>query len=215
MEIGEKIRERLTVEQAAARQALGALHDEGYGAAEMPAHGSAGEEASLRTRVSDAAGAVRERASEGVRQVRERAADSYDEARGWASERYEMERRRAADIAERGYGRVREGRRATEDFVQENPLLVGVVGLAAGLLLGALLPRTRQEDRMIGPWADEAREQGIRYARDMTQRGREFVVSALDPEHLDALDEAARHRREGGLYRDSDFRPDERPAHRL
>jgi hypothetical protein len=63
--------------------------------------------------------------------------------------------------------------------VTENPVLVGVVGLAAGLMLGALLPRTRREDRAFGRWADEVREQGMRYARDMTQRGREYVDEAL------------------------------------
>ena len=66
-----------------------------------------------------------------------------------------------------------------ERFIQENPVLVGVMGLAAGLVIGALLPRTRQEDRTFGHWADEVREQGARYARDMTQRGREYVEEAF------------------------------------
>jgi hypothetical protein len=70
--------------------------------------------------------------------------------------------------------------------VDDNPLLVGVVGVAAGLLLGALLPRTRQEDRNIGPWADEMRDQGLRYAREVTNIGREFVQTALDPDNLNA-----------------------------
>jgi hypothetical protein len=70
--------------------------------------------------------------------------------------------------------------------VSENPILVGVVGLAAGLLIGALLPRTRTEDENVGPWADEVRDQGLRYARDVTHRGREFVATALDPENLNA-----------------------------
>ncbi|MDQ4136203.1 MAG: hypothetical protein M3158_08480, partial [Pseudomonadota bacterium] len=58
-------------------------------------------------------------------------------------------------------------------------LMVGVMGLAAGLVIGALLPRTRQEDRAFGRWADEVRQQGMRYARDATQRGREYVEEAL------------------------------------
>lgn len=209
---GNDVRDRVSSEQAAAREALGAYRDEGYGSDERATRDAGNEDAGLGARVTEAADAVRERASENVRQVRERAADTYEDARSWASDRYDVQRRRAARIAKRSYGRVRQGRRATEDFVTENPLLIGVVGVAAGLLLGALLPRTRQEDRAIGPWADEAREQGIRYARDMTQRGRDFVVSALDPDNLDA---AARQRQEGGLHRDSDFSENERPAHRL
>jgi hypothetical protein len=63
--------------------------------------------------------------------------------------------------------------------VAENPIMVGLVGLAAGLLLGALLPRTRREDEMFGEWADEVREQGLRYAHDAAQRGRDYVEDNL------------------------------------
>lgn len=140
----------------------------------------------VKNRVSEAADSARSQAGDTVRAVRERASETYEDARSWAEDRYETQRRRAADLADRGSRRLHEGRTATEQFVSENPLLVGVVGLAAGLLLGALLPRTRQEDRALGPYADDLRDQGIRYARDLTHRGRAFVETALDPENLDA-----------------------------
>lgn len=140
----------------------------------------------LRDQAADRASDVRNRVSEAADSVRERASETYEDARSWAEDRYETHRRRAADLADRGTRRLHEGRTATEQFVTENPLLVGVVGLAAGLLLGALLPRTRQEDRALGPYADDLRDQGIRYARDLTHRGRAFVETALDPENLDA-----------------------------
>ncbi|MBB2960304.1 DUF883 family protein [Methylobacterium sp. R2-1] len=143
----------------------------------------------LRDQAADRASELKNRVSEAadtVRAAREQASDTYEDARSWAEDRYETHRQRASDLADRGYRRLHEGRTATEQFVTENPLLVGVVGLAAGLLLGALLPRTRQEDRALGPYADDLRDQGIRYARDLTHRGRAFVETALDPENLDA-----------------------------
>lgn len=140
----------------------------------------------LRERAAGTASDLRDRASETIRTARARAGDTYDDARSWAEDRYETQRQRAAELADRGARRLHEGRTATEQFVSENPLLVGVVGLAAGLLLGALLPRTRQEDQALGPYADDLRGQGIRYARDLTHRGRAFVETALDPENLDA-----------------------------
>ncbi|WP_392404114.1 hypothetical protein, partial [Streptomyces sp. NPDC014793] len=140
----------------------------------------------LKDRVSGAAESARAQAGDTVRAARDRAGEAYEDARSWAEDRYETQRRRAADLADRGTRRLHEGRTATEQFVSENPLLVGVVGLAAGLLLGALLPRTRQEDQALGPYADDLRDQGIRYARDLTHRGRAFVETALDPENLDA-----------------------------
>jgi len=140
----------------------------------------------LKDRASATAHDVRDRVTDTVQDLRERASDAYDDARSWVSDTHETSRRRIGDLGERGSARIQESRSAVEDFVAENPLLVGVVGLAAGLLIGALLPRTRTEDQNVGPWADEVRDQGIRYARDVTHRGREFVASALDPDNLNA-----------------------------
>jgi len=140
----------------------------------------------LRDRAAEPAGDLREQVSGKVQDLRERASDAYDDARNWASDTQQQGRRRVSDLSERGSARLQDGRSAVEDFVSEHPLLVGVVGLAAGLLIGALLPRTRTEDENVGPWADEVRDQGLRYARDVTHRGREFVASALDPENLNA-----------------------------
>ncbi len=140
----------------------------------------------VRSEAADKAGALRERVGETVDDLRARASDTYEDARDWASDAQESGRRRFAELSDRGAERLQDGKTAVEAFVSENPLLVGVVGLAAGMLLGALLPRTRSEDRTVGPWADEIRDQGLRYARDVTHRGREFVASALDPETLNA-----------------------------
>lgn len=140
----------------------------------------------LKDRAAQAAHDVRDRVSDTAQDLRARAADAYDDARDWASDTHQAGRRHLSDLSDRGSARLRDGRSAVEDFVTENPLLVGVVGLAAGLLIGALLPRTRTEDQNVGPWADEVRDQGLRYARDFTDRSREFVASALDPENLNA-----------------------------
>ncbi|MCJ2088866.1 hypothetical protein MKK88_23210 [Methylobacterium sp. E-005] len=119
-------------------------------------------------------------------QARDRASAAYDDVRGRAEGLHRRNMRALDDLTSQGIDGLHRGRTAVERFVDDNPLLVGVVGVAAGLLLGALLPRTRQEDRNIGPWADEVRDQGLRYAREVTNIGREFVESALDPDNLNA-----------------------------
>ncbi|MET0257099.1 MAG: hypothetical protein ABW179_00825 [Methylobacterium sp.] len=177
--------------------------------AETGVRDAANTASDIKGRVADAAGEARGRVEETVDRVRGQAADAYDDVRSWAAGHYDDKTRRAADLADRGYVRLRDGRTATEAFVSDNPLLVGVVGVAAGLLLGALLPRTRREDEALGPWADEVRGQGLRYAREMTHRGREYVEAALDPDNLDAT-----ARRTGA--RDNDgYEGPERTAHRL
>lgn len=147
---------------------------------------AAGAAHDIRADAADKADAAREKIGETVDGLRARASDSYEDARDWVSDATDTGRRRIEDLSGRGAERFQDGKSAVETFVSENPLLVGVVGLAAGLLIGALLPRTRSEDRTVGPWADEIRDQGLRLARDVTHRGREFVESALDPDNLNA-----------------------------
>ncbi len=140
-----------------------------------------------RERLSGLADEVHDRLGGSADQARERAGAVYDEARERAGELHRRNMRRLDDLTVQGLEGLQRGRTTVERFVDDNPLLVGVVGVAAGLLLGALLPRTRQEDRNLGPYADEVRDQGLRYAREMTHRGREFVQSALDPDNLNEV----------------------------
>jgi ElaB/YqjD/DUF883 family membrane-anchored ribosome-binding protein len=142
-------------------------------------------------------------------QARDRVSAAYDDARERAGALHRRNMRAIDDLASQGIDGLNRGRTAVERFVDDNPLLVGVVGVAAGLLLGALLPRTRQEDRSIGPWADEMRDQGLRYAREVTNIGREFVQTALDPDNLNA---AARKVADPDGHKPPE---DERTAHRL
>jgi ElaB/YqjD/DUF883 family membrane-anchored ribosome-binding protein len=139
-----------------------------------------------RQTVSGLADDINDRLGGAADQARDRAAAAYDDARERAGALHRRNMRALDDLTNQGIEGLNRGRSAVERFVDDNPLLVGVVGVAAGLLLGALLPRTRQEDRSIGPWADEVRDQGLRYAREVTNIGREFVQTALDPDNLNA-----------------------------
>ncbi|WP_191970119.1 hypothetical protein [Methylobacterium planeticum] len=204
--------------QDAASQAASQAADKASGLADQARDKATDLAGQARDRASDLAGQAQGRAADladsvkgAAQDARERAADVYDDARTWVSDMGRTHRRRVEDVASRGRDQLHQGRTAVEQFVTENPLLVGVVGVAAGLLLGALLPRTRQEDRNLGPYADELRDQGLRYARDVTSRGREFVESALDPDNLNAAAQRAGVQGEpAGGYQGSD-----RTAHRL
>jgi len=145
---------------------------------------------------------MRERAEEVYEGASEWARDTYERASDWASGAYEGQRRRVRHVGGRSaqtFGNVRGG---MQNYVSENPMVVGLVGLAAGLLLGALLPRTRHENEFFGEWADEVRNQGLRYARDAASRGREYVEETFTG------DEAQFSRHE------SEFDQDRRDANR-
>jgi len=157
---------------------------------------------SMKDKAQQMAGDMRDRAEDAYEGASEWARDTYERASEWASGAYEGQRRRVRHMggrSTRAFGNVRGG---MQNYVSENPMVVGLVGLAAGLLLGALLPRTRRENEFFGEWADEVRNQGLRYARDAADRGRDYVEEAFSG------DEAQFSRHE------SEFGSDRRDANR-
>ncbi|HLM39978.1 MAG TPA: hypothetical protein VK434_10355 [Microvirga sp.] len=151
---------------------------------------------SMADKAQQTAEQVREKAEQAYEGASEWARDTYESVSDWASGTYEQQRRRAGKMGGRSaqhFGNVRGG---VQSYVAENPMVVGLVGLAAGLLLGALLPRTRRENQVFGEWADEVRNQGMRYAREAASRGREYVEENFSGDDA----QFSRH--------DSEFRPD-------
>ena len=151
---------------------------------------------SMTDKAQQTAEQVRQKAEQAYEGASEWARDTYESVSDWASGTYEQQRRRASKMGGRSarqFGNVRGG---VQSYVAENPMVVGLVGLAAGLLLGALLPRTRRENQVFGEWADEVRNQGMRYAREAASRGREYVEENFSGDDA----QFSRH--------DSEFRPD-------
>lgn len=72
--------------------------------------------------------------------LRDRAGDAYDSARTAAVDAYDSARDKAALAKEK-----------TSDGIDEAPLIALAGGLAVGVLLAALLPRTAKENELLGP----------------------------------------------------------------
>lgn len=138
--------------------------------ADRPAGGSA---------PSSMVSSARERVSEGYERASDWARERYDDAADWASERYEDASRNARYARRRSVAQLSRGRDSVERFVDDNPIMIGVAGLAAGLLIGALLPGTRRENAAFGRYADEVRDQGLRYAQSLAEEGRQLVDEQL------------------------------------
>jgi ElaB/YqjD/DUF883 family membrane-anchored ribosome-binding protein len=135
---------------------------------------------SMTDKAQQAADQVRQKAGDAYEGASDWARDTYERASDWASDTYQGQRRRVNQMGGRSARAFGNARGGVQSYVSENPMVVGLVGLAAGLLLGALLPRTRRENEMFGEWADEVRNQGLRYARDAANRGREYVEDTFN-----------------------------------
>jgi hypothetical protein len=58
---------------------------------------------------------------------------------------------------------------------QENPIGLALGGVAAGFLVGMLLPSTKIEDERLGPIADEVKGTAAETGAEALERGREVV----------------------------------------
>ena len=61
---------------------------------------------------------------------------------------------------------------------QENPVGLAVGGVAAGFLLGMLVPSSRVEDEKIGPMADQVKDQIKETGQEALDRGKEVAQQA-------------------------------------
>jgi Protein of unknown function (DUF3618) len=148
-------------------------------------------------RAADEARRAADRAGGGLREgVRGRA----DAAREWAGETAHDARQRIPRTAEgtrRTFGRTRRSargaaqsaryqmRRARGGFahlIEERPLLVGAIGLAVGVALGAVLPTTRREDA----WFGESRDSLKRRARAEYGKAERVAQRAYDTARSEA-----------------------------
>jgi hypothetical protein len=127
------------------------------------------------TDLSDSVGDAKQRLQSGVRSARsaasaagDRAAhlkDSLGDAATNAGERVRME----SDRIRRGF----------DHLMEEQPLLVGALGIALGAALGAALPRTEHEDRLMGETSDSAARSVKEKASDVIDEAKKTAADVV------------------------------------
>ena len=60
-------------------------------------------------------------------------------------------------------------------MAQENPLGLAIGSIAAGFIVGLLLPSSRVEDQKLGPMADDVRAKAKETGQEALERGQEVV----------------------------------------
>ena len=97
------------------------------------------------------------------------------------SERIQGVRRTAHDAADSARYRAQRANEGFHHMLEDNPMALGAMGIAAGALLGAMLPITRKEHELMGEASDRAREQARELARGSrvaAQRGATGTATA-------------------------------------
>lgn len=153
---------------------------------------------SARDHMSEKVHSARDTAREKAEAARDYAAGRYADARERAGELYESARESSQEAGRYAREKADAARQRVSRDVEENPLVVLLGGLAAGALIGALLPRGQRESRLVGGLgaglAGKARaagrqalsEAGLtadtarKAARDVADRARQVASAAGD-----------------------------------
>ncbi len=134
---------------------------------------------SFSQRISDAVASAQEALTRGAH-------DLQDQARGVAGSVGDAARgvaQRAGGAATQGGQLAGQAGGGLMSSLVESPVLLGALGLAAGALLGALLPQSDQEEAALGGVAGQARDTVRGLAQEAVDRGGQIAQAVLDKGH--------------------------------
>ncbi|MEL6288250.1 MAG: hypothetical protein AAFQ35_05655 [Pseudomonadota bacterium] len=118
----------------------------------------------------------------------DRMSEKMDAARARGRRKYREGREYAAGMRRSAKRRARRAYRSAGERYNENPLGGGLIALAIGAALGAMLPPTRREDELFGSRRDELRDRLGEEAHALYDETRETVKEKASS-HSDAFDE--------------------------
>lgn len=131
-----------------------------------------GKAAELKARAGESAHRLRDKASE----ISDRTSNTYGdfksrahEVRGRLADKASHARERVGDLQQRSREQYYRARRGVSQMVDEQPLVVGAIGVAIGAALGASLPATRREDEWLGEQRDNLMERTKETAREYVE----------------------------------------------
>lgn len=124
---------------------------------------------SIKNKATDAGEKVRSSAIA----ARDRLAESWTTSKEVVTGRLTQ----TADAAQAQANRAREG---FNTLLNEQPIILGALGLAIGAAIGAVLPSTEQEDRLLGPTRDKTISQIKERSAEAYERVRETAENAVE-----------------------------------
>ena len=80
-----------------------------------------------------------------------------------------------SDQVREGARQVKEGAQQAVSVAQANPVGLGVGAVAAGFLVGMMIPSTKIEDERLGEFADQLKDQARSVGQEALQHGKDVV----------------------------------------
>ena len=147
--------------------------------------------------VKSSAATMRDSAAHRARRIRRRLARGTESLADDARERVIAARWSAVKARRAAARRARSGADTATKFYEDNPLVVGGLAIAAGAILAGTLPRTRQEDDLMGKQSDRYYDRAERMleaewgkAKQVADRAAASAQEVLDEERAKIDDQA-------------------------
>ncbi len=133
-----------------------------------------------------------------VSNFRDEAGNAIDQATGWANQTWNDARdaigQQAGAVIDQAGHAMRQAQHTAADvqqnamrmsrdairMLEDQPLVMGALAFAAGAALGATLPRTAQEDELMGEAADNLKREAGHVAADLYEQGKEKAGEIYD-----------------------------------
>jgi ElaB/YqjD/DUF883 family membrane-anchored ribosome-binding protein len=119
---------------------------------------------------------AREQVTSALHTAGERTKDGLDQARGAVSDAYASGREKAVEAYASAKDKARSAGKSAAEGVENSPLAAVLGGVALGVVIGALLPRTEREAKVLGSVGEKL--QGL--AKDAASAAREAGQEKLD-----------------------------------
>ena len=139
---------------------------------------------------SSVAESVQESTSDMMEQAERRVTEIGDQVRETAVDTRDRVRETAADLEARAQQTMRRTKQTFMDTMEENPLAVGAAALAIGALIGASLPSTQYENRLMGEKRDEVLDEAKERLQETAQKVQHVAREAKDAAVETAKEEA-------------------------
>ena len=115
--------------------------------------------------------------TETAKETVNRTTDKVKETAGRATDTLRETVNKTADFAQSQANQVREG---FNTLLEEQPLILGAVGLAVGAIIGAAFPSTEQEDRLVGEMRDKTINKGKELGAQAYEKGSELAKQNIE-----------------------------------
>jgi Protein of unknown function (DUF3618) len=114
--------------------------------------------------------------------ARDQLARSKDAMKDAMTDTVDAVKERASSTASIAHDQARRIRQQFSSTLEEQPLVLGAIGLAIGAAIGLVVPSTDQEDRFMGEARDNIMQKGKEIGANAYEKGRESINQAVGME---------------------------------